>query len=1136
VQIQVLVGAVEASGRRAVSVYSRSDQPDSEWVVHADGVLGMQAPAPVTDLSVWPPVGGLAVDVSDAYQRLAARGYHYGPAFQGLAAVWRRGTEVFAEITVPEGIEVGGFGIHPVLLDAALHATGLALETTQMMVPFCWQQVSLRAAGATRLRARIAPAGPDAISVELADSAGLPVLSVASMLTRPISAQQLHAAVAAAARSAQGLLELVWSPIVLDPNTTAASVTSWPDTHTGDPHTNGDSGADPEVVVWEFDHTGAQHDDTVASVHAGTHQALQVLQSWLAHDTAATLVIVTHGAVGLPGESITNLPAAAIWGLVRTAQTENPGRIVLIDTDGPIDFAAAAKSGEPQLLTRTNTTYTARLTPTPHQPTLQPPEGESAWRLVAGGGGTLEDLVLEPCLQEELEAEQVRVAVQAVGVNFRDVLVALGMVHDQTPVLGGEGAGVVVEVGPGVTGLAVGDRVMGLFGAGSMAVVDQRLVVVVPQGWSFAEAAGVPVAFLTSFYALVNLAAVRPGESLLVHAATGGVGMAAVQLARQRGLEVFVTASSGKWDTLRDMGFDEDHIGDSRTLEFEEKFLAATAGRGVDVVLNALAGDFVDASLRLLPRGGRFIEMGKTDIRDAQAIAEQHPGVRYQAFDLLEADPQRIEQMLAELMRLFETQTLVRLPVKTWDVRCAPAAYRFLSQARHIGKLVLTMSGSFGSGSVLITGGTGMAGAVLARHVVGRYGVRNVVLASRGGDRAEGVGELVAELSEAGVRVQVVACDVTDRAAVAGLLAGLPEQYPLSAVIHAAGVLDDAVVGSLTAERMDVVLAPKVDGAWNLHELTRDLDLSAFVLCSSVAGVAGAPGQGNYAAGNAFLDGLAAYRRAGGLPGISLAWGWWAQASGMTGHLGGRDVARLSRGGLAPLSAGQAVELFDAGVALDHPCVVAARLDQAALRNLALDGGLSPLFSQLVHRPARRLVDNDAAASVSALAARLRGLSTVEQHNLLLQLVCSQVAIVLGTDGDDVDPDKTFQDLGFDSLTAVELRNRLKTTTGLALSPTLIFDYPTPTTVARHLLDDFQGADTSSDAGVSEDDVRQILTSIPISRLREAGILDTLVALADSPGSAATTESEITTPASIDSMDVETLVKHVTDNYSASSD
>ena len=232
----------------------------------------------------------------------------------------------------------------------------------------------------------------------------------------------------------------------------------------------------------------------------------------------------------------------------------------------------------------------------------------------------------------------------------------------------------VVEVGPGVTGVSVGDAVMGLLGpAGSAVVVDHRVLAGIPQGWSFVDAAGVPVVFLTAFYGLADLAGLGRGESVLVHAATGGVGMAAVQLARHWGAEVFVTASRGKWDTLRAMGFDDDHIADSRTLDFEDKFLSVTGGRGVDVVLDSLAGEFVDASLRLLPRGGRFIEMGKTDIRDSETIAQTHPGVRYQAFDLQEAGPQRIQQMLTELMGLFDTDTLHRLPVKTWDVRYAPA-------------------------------------------------------------------------------------------------------------------------------------------------------------------------------------------------------------------------------------------------------------------------------------------------------------------------------------------------------------------------------------------------------------------------------------------------------------------------------
>src|ERR1700682_70871 len=299
-------------------------------------------------------------------------------------------------------------------------------------------------------------------------------------------------------------------------------------------------------------------------------------------------------------------------------------------------------------------------------------------------------------------------------------------------------------------------------GAGPLAVADQRVLVKMPPGWSFVEAASVPVAFLTAWYGLADLAGLGSGESVLIHAGTGGVGMAAVALARLWGAQVFVTASRGKWDALRDMGFDDDHIGDSRTVEFEEKFRAVTGGRGVDVVLNSLAGEFADASLRLLAPGGRFIELGKTDIRDPEVIATGYPGVRYRAFDLSEAGPDRIAALLGELMGLFATQQLQLLPVRDFDVRCAPEAYRLVSQARHVGKVVLTMptvlSDALGSGTVLITGGTGMAGAAIARHLVRAYGVGQVVLASRRGENAAGAGELVAELTAAGAGGRGGAC------------------------------------------------------------------------------------------------------------------------------------------------------------------------------------------------------------------------------------------------------------------------------------------------------------------------------------------------------------------------------------------
>ncbi|HEY2501283.1 MAG TPA: acyltransferase domain-containing protein, partial [Mycobacterium sp.] len=435
VQMQVVVGAAGGSGRRAVSVYSRGAQPGSEWTLHAEGVLSTELPPPAADLSVWPPVGATAVDVTDAYQRLAARGYEYGPVFQGLQAMWRLGNEVFAEVALPEvaGAKIGDFVIHPVLLDAALHAMGVAGEQAETMLPFSWQGVCLHAAGASRGRVRITPVGVAAVSVDLADGAGLPVLSVRELVVRPVSAAQLSAT--AAPRAGGGLLEVMWSPVSLARNAI------------GD-----------DVVVWE---PSSGSDGVVGSVYAATHEVLRVLQSWLAGDESGVLVVLTRGAVGLAGEDVTDLAGAAVWGFVRSAQAEHPGRVVLVDSDGSLDVAEVIGCGEPQLVVRSGVVHAPRLAPVGAGAVLELPAG--GWRLAAGEGGTLEDLVVQSCPHVGLAAGQVRVAVAAVGVNFRDVLVALGM-YPGGGELGAEGAGVVVEVGPGVPGLAVGDAVMGLLG------------------------------------------------------------------------------------------------------------------------------------------------------------------------------------------------------------------------------------------------------------------------------------------------------------------------------------------------------------------------------------------------------------------------------------------------------------------------------------------------------------------------------------------------------------------------------------------------------------------------------------------------------------------------------------------------
>ncbi|PVE04871.1 type I polyketide synthase, partial [Streptomyces scopuliridis] len=515
------------------------------------------------------------------------------------------------------------------------------------------------------------------------------------------------------------------------------------------------------------------------------------------------------------------------------------------------------------------------------------------------------------------------------------------------------------------------------------------------------------------------------------------------------------------------LGVAEDHIASSRTTDFEAAFAEVTGGRGVDVVLNSLAGEFVDASLRLVGPGGRFLEMGKTDIREAADVPD---GVNYQAFDLGWVDPDGIQRMLVAVMDLFEQGALEPLPVRSWDVRRARDAFRFMSMARHVGKIVLTMPRVWDAeGTVLITGGTGGLGGVLARHLVAERGVRHLVLTSRRGLSAEGATELVAELTAQGASVSVEACDVADRDALAELLGALPAEHPLTAVVHTAGVLDDGIIGSLTPERLARVLRPKVDAAWHLHELTRDLDLAAFVVFSSVSGVIGGAGQANYAAGNAFLDALAAHRQAAGLPGVSLAWGAWNQGAGMTSGLGEADLRRAAEAGMPLLSVDQGVSLFDAALATGQAAVAPVRLDLSVLR---AQGAVPPLLRGLVRTTARRTaVAGPGAGTDAGLAERLSRLERAERHETLLTLVRGQAALVLGhASGDGVDPARAFRDLGFDSLTAVELRNRLNTATGLRLPATMVFDYPTVEALAEHLLEELVGpdADLDTDAAAPE--------------------------------------------------------------------
>ncbi|HEY2333377.1 MAG TPA: type I polyketide synthase, partial [Solirubrobacterales bacterium] len=424
--------------------------------------------------------------------------------------------------------------------------------------------------------------------------------------------------------------------------------------------------------------------------------------------------------------------------------------------------------------------------------------------------------------------------------------------------------------------------------------------------------------------------------------------------------------------------------------------------------------------------------------------------------------------------------------------------------------------------TVLITGATGGLGALTSRHLVEAHGARHLLLVSRSGPEAEGAEDLESELRELGADVRIVACDVSKRDQLEKLFASIPEAHSLGAVVHIAGVLDDATIDSLTPERLDPVFAPKVDAAWHLHELSAGMELSSFVLFSSAAGTLGGPGQGNYAAANVFLDGLAQRRRAEGLAGTSIAWGLWAGSAGMAAGLSEMDLTRLRRVGVVALPEEQGLALFDQAVASGRPDCLAMGIDPVGLRSMAAAGFLPPILSGLVRVPKRRPV------AAGSLVKKLASMPEADHGAHVLELVKTEVANVLGHDsGAAIEPDKAFLELGFDSLAAVELRNRLAIGTGMQLPPTVVFDYPSSAALAEFLVLKATAKEGQGGALESqESEVRDLLATIPLSRLRSTGLLDSLVRLAREDGDA---EAETTDESLIDEMDVEELIRESID-------
>lgn len=849
-------------------------------------------------------------------------------------------------------------------------------------------------------------------------------------------------------------------------------------------------GAIDHVLLIAGDHGP---DDTTLPV-----DALNLVQALSAGSQMPQLGLITRGGVPVDGmvEAKSYNPAhAALWGFGRVVINEYPGLgCQLIDLPKSCKALALTEllvdelhypDGESEVVLLANGRHALRMQRTELTAPAGQGQGGKRYRLDFRVPGQLRNLLWLEQPERELAADQIEVRPVATGLNFRDIMYVMGLLPDEAvehgfagASLGLEFSGVVTRVGSRVDEYAPGDAVMG-FGSACFAshvVTRANALTPKPEAWSFEAAATVPTVFFTVYYALKQLANLQPGERVLIHGAAGGVGIAAVQLARHLGAEVFATAGSDeKREFVALLG--ADHVFDSRSLAYADQILASTDGEGVDVVLNSLAGEAIRRNLHVLRPFGRFLELGKRDFFENTPIGLRpfKDNISYFGIDadqLLIARPDLAGRVFREVMALFRSGVLSPLPVRAFPAERVVDAFRYMQQARQIGKVVVSFDGARivpqsllpqhqeirfdGQGAYLVTGGVSGFGLETA-HWLARKGAGQLVLLSRRGMDTPGVEEAIAVIQAYGVQAIVIACDVADRKSLAQALCheGL---LPLKGIFHAAMVIDDALMSNLDPERMSRALVPKIKGAWNLHELTSSLPLDHFMLYSSVTTYIGNPGQANYVAGNAWLEGLAVLRRAQGLPVTCIGWGPIGDVGYLTRNKAVKD-SLASRLGAEPLSAEGALRMLGRVLAAPQANVAIADFQFCALARL-LPSAQGPRFTSL-----RRQGDDAAggAENLDDFKALITGKSPAEVQALVAQLVTQEVAQILAVSAERIDPARSLHDLGLDSLMGVELALGLEKRFGIQVPAMMLNEGPTVERVTARIMERLSAAEGAGD-------------------------------------------------------------------------
>jgi NADPH:quinone reductase-like Zn-dependent oxidoreductase/acyl carrier protein len=1085
------------SGRSRVRIYAEQEQGGWERVSEGwlrNSVAQAQKPERL-DVSGIRARLRASSESEPFYASMLLRGLAFGPQFRGLERAWTGDGEALAEIT-PRSAGEKGWELEPWWLDACLQVSALAIDGDEkargeLYLPLSIERLEIYARPQDRSWSYVAMQRIDdntfAADVTITDDDGQPIVHLSKLRFRKVKPKTDSVTsytvewVDAPLHSPAVGLSGHW--LVLSESNTLANLSAevcgelqkhgatWSSID-GAKLASGYREALRRIVasrgplegLLDLRAVGAQNLELLEE-SGGASQNLSALNGCLFLLQALLqeqilpprgVWLVTRGGQSGANASI-SAEVRAIQAMRRTAALEFPElgiRSLDLDTNsGANSILRALRSADAEeSILRDERILAPRL-----KNILETAEVANTETTTAESG-LIEDLKSISVPRSAPQADELEIAVTAHGVNFRDVMNALGMLPGMLQRLGGECAGTVVKAGER-SGFAPGDRVFA-FAPGSFrkfVTVKASHGVRVPDGMSLTQAAALPVAYMTALYGLDKLAALQPGESVLIHSAAGGLGLAAVHLAQARGAEIYATAGSEeKRAYLRSLGIQ--HVLTSRTIEFAQEVLRLTAGRGVDVVLNSLTGALAEKTLSIVARGGCFLEVGKRDTLTREAVQQLRPDVRHFVYDLgqeAEADVELVPSLLRQMLALLASKTIPPLPVT--EFTGAKEAFRFMAQARHIGKIVVTRSNPSAlkptpQGTYLITGGSGGLGLLFAQAMVER-GARRLVLMTRHAPNPS-VAAAIQRMRSSGAEIRLVTADVADRDALESVLREIPSSHPLKGVLHAAGVLDDHSLLEQTPASLRAVLHPKWLGAWNLHTLTRKQSLDFFVLFSSAAVVLGSPGQANYAAANATLDALADYRRHLGLPALSVQWGPW-NAAGMATNLKA-DLQSMGMGRIDPAGGVDALDRLaggDEGVVAVLPMLSWDRFVRQR------PNGTSSLFGGLVKTSSQERKHQQAGKDLPQnkpgehFAEALHGAAAADRRAMLSEHLRQQALKILSLPPQTrIDEDEALHDLGLDSLMAVELRNALVATLERPLSPTLVLDYPTLHTLIDFLL------------------------------------------------------------------------------------